>query len=125
MGFMGLSHFHDSDEASDFAHVINEKYLKMLVRELKKETKRQTNEFNTPGWINSVLYLEAFILPSLDDISYYKSFQEGIIPLAKKLGEVLEKVLETCAEDEESAEFITDFKRMKGNVDKILATEEA
>jgi hypothetical protein len=61
MGFFGLNHYGDSDEAWDFWYDIqkakgNKPKIKKLIA---KELRNHTNEFNTDGFINIALYLES------------------------------------------------------------------
>jgi len=56
MGFMGLGHWSESDNAADF-HA----RLRLQIRnEFRKEMKNKANEYNTPGWLNALLIFKEY-----------------------------------------------------------------
>ena len=83
MGFMGLGHWGESDNAADF-HA----RLRLQIRnEFRKEMKNKANCYNTPGWLNALLifkeypsiakFLDASMLKAIDneiekDLGYLK-----------------------------------------------------
>ena len=108
MGYMDLS-IGGSDNASDASYCLS----KVIVKELKKEEKRQDNGYNTDGVINVALILENLsraeevflnepilrylskFLPRLN--KYMKSYDDSgdgkkrLKAIAKKLGKILEE----------------------------------
>lgn len=51
MGFMGIKHFIESDEASNFQYKLRRDITRMFHNELKNKA----NEYNTPGQVNALL----------------------------------------------------------------------
>lgn len=68
---MGLEHYIDSDEASDFVSKIVEAVGKLC----KKELKNKANEVNTAGWINIGLFAETWLkgISLYSDSDLYRS----------------------------------------------------
>jgi hypothetical protein len=56
MGYMGLSHWVESDHAADFLYNLQEKIDTLFVEELENEA----NCYNTPGWLNALLILKSY-----------------------------------------------------------------
>ena len=73
MGFMGLSHWADSDNAADFKSELETRLWEIVLsntdtqREIKNlidsELSDEANKYNTPGPINIALLVEADIIP--------------------------------------------------------------
>ncbi len=59
MGFMGLNHWGQSDEAADFREALALHVNSAFMKELKNES----NMYNTPGWLNALLLFKSY--PSL------------------------------------------------------------
>lgn len=55
MGFMGLSHWSESDNAADF----HSKLYKAINKAFLSELKRDANVYNTPGYINVMLMIKS------------------------------------------------------------------
>ncbi len=56
MGFMGISHWVDSDCAADFRFTLKKEIDALF----KKELKNEANEYNTPGWLNALLIFKSY-----------------------------------------------------------------
>ena len=70
MGFMGLNHWGESDNASGFVYTLEETLAKtakeplaeqkrMIRLKVNEELRNEANEYNTPGAINIALVVEA------------------------------------------------------------------
>ena len=80
MGFMGLSHYTESDNASDF-HA----KLRLHVRNLfRAELKNKANEYNTPGWLNALLIFKEY--PSMPELLDMKTLDEIDKAIDKDIG---------------------------------------
>lgn len=62
---MGLSHWTESDNAADFKYVFEEKIRSEAIKLINRELKDEANEFNTPGYINVALLVEAGAITDL------------------------------------------------------------
>lgn len=88
MGFMGINHWVESDNAADFhAHLQT-----TLNTSFRNELRNKANEYNTPGWLNAllifketpglILFLDNKILDSIEekiekDLGYLKGKDGG------------------------------------------------
>jgi len=79
MGFMGISHFEESDMASDVAGSIADSITDIFKEELKNEA----NEYNTDGALNIAMIISG------TDLEPFFWLHEDLIPI---LEEVIEKV---------------------------------
>lgn len=75
MGFMGLSHWVESDGAADFEYSLR----KSVNAHFRKELKNEANCYNTPGWLNALLLFKSYpqFVAMLDD-SVIKSIDDAI-----------------------------------------------
>jgi hypothetical protein len=84
MGYMGLQHFDESDNACSLTDTV----INVMCDKLSKELNRKSNEFNTCGVVNVALFFEAFIVPNksfcyLDNIKLDQLTTELINRLTK------------------------------------------
>lgn len=100
MGFMGLNHWVESDNAADFRWKINSTVQKLI----EKELKNLDFDYNTPGPINIALLIEG------------GSIVYGMIT-AEQTEEVL-TYLKKIKED--SNDFKSEFTRLLKSVEKFL-----
>jgi hypothetical protein len=83
MGFMGLSHPYESDEASDYIRNIT----KQVANVSEKELENEANQYNTPGYINVALMFETMVNPVME---MYK-FDDGLLDVAKQTLKLLKE----------------------------------
>lgn len=69
MGFMGITSIGDSDNASDFASEV----IGSIEETIRKEMTEETNEYNTPGYINVGLLLISLIS---DENEFHFTYQD-------------------------------------------------
>lgn len=107
MGFMGLSHWNDSDNAADFVSAFKKTIPdeKQMLGCIKQEFKNGANTYNTPGFINVALMVE-----------------DGILKVSKENRSKFVKILKVCSKmlDDASkvkSQFTNDFIRMRASVD--------
>lgn len=102
MGFMGLGHWVESDNAADFHHV-----LESAIRSaFSKELKNRANEYNTPGWVNALLIFKEY--PSIAKF------------LDKKMLDKIDKEIEAdlgYLKDGEGYDLIRNFRSIKFNTE--------
>jgi hypothetical protein len=106
MGFMGLSHWCDSDNAADLRAFL----LYNMAETLKKELTEKANEYNTPGFINVALVLEDKTIFGKIDKNYRSNFYEVTHETIKMLKEAI-------ASDDWDASDKKSMKRMKKNLE--------
>ena len=86
MGYVDIS-LGGSDEATALVLDIEDN----MIKKLKKELSRKSNEFNTPGIINVAMYFDEIIIPS----PYYsKDNGKDMIALAEKVVKKLIKYID-------------------------------
>lgn len=78
MGFMGLGSIAQSDEASDMAWSV----VGDMAKKLEIASKKRTNEYNTPGYINVALFFQEIIVPLN---SYHFKDNELLQKIAKEI----------------------------------------
>lgn len=100
MGFMGLSHYTESDNASDF-HAKLRLHVRNLFRE---ELKNKANEYNTPGWLNALLVFKEY--PSLPMLLDNKTLNEIDKEIDKDHGYLI---------DADGYELIRNFRNIRLN----------
>ena len=89
MGYFGLEHWGDSDEAADFVSVYQTaKSPKSKQNVIDKELKNFANDYNTPGSVNIALAIEDGILQTSD---------LNVVQL-NKLRKLLKKLIDECSE---------------------------
>lgn len=71
MGYMGLDHYQDSDNASNLAYTMGNAMAEVLMKGLKKKD----NEYNTDGPVNVALVFEGIILPHRGGYRYHKELK--------------------------------------------------
>ena len=82
MGYMGLDHSDESDNAADF--VCKYKTAKTMVQRRKlisEELKNEDNDYNTSGWVNIALAMEEGVVRH-DDLTATQ--KESLIELLLK-----------------------------------------
>ena len=111
MGYMGLSHWGDSDMAADFHASVEDcgKDVEQAVKLFMAETKEKANCYNTCGAVNIALVVEDGILDTFSNND------------KKKFAVAIQTALDTLdamiTEDKDSKEdntvwHVTNFKRM-------------
>jgi len=106
MGYMGLSHWCDSDNAADFRSEL----LSNMANTLKKELKHTDNEYNTPGFLNVALVMEDKTIFGKIDKDYRNYFYNVTHETIKMLKEAI-------ASDDWDASDKKSMKRMKKNLE--------
>jgi hypothetical protein len=99
--------------ASDEASWSMDQVLDAMAKALRKEAKRQTTQWNTPGYMNVILIWEELILPS----KYMHEWGGAVIG-------ILEKAWEELNEDIEAGHW-KGFRRaftLRDNLGKWLST---
>jgi hypothetical protein len=112
MGYMGLNHWEESDEAADFFYEISKSVDKLV----KKELKNRANCYNTAGEINVALLIE-------DDKIDVGSLEDDTL---KELVERLSKVLKTTSSEtwedlKSQKEHINAYKRLLKNINNKIS----
>jgi len=91
MGYSGLEHPVDSDEAADYISDI----VKYIIKMSKVELKNPGNEFNTGGVENVAMFIYHMICPNFDEWEPFLSCNNEFIKLIdlviKKLEELIER----------------------------------
>ncbi len=98
---MGLGHWTESDNASDF-HA----RLRLKIRdEFRRELKNMANEYNTPGWLNALLIFKEYpsIAKFLDAITLNRIDAE----IEKDMGYL---------KDGEGYDLIRNFRTIRSNI---------
>ena len=89
MGYIGLKHAYESDNAADFACVVFTDFDKLLAKHLIKEMKHKDNEMNTEGIINIGLLIQSFF-KDIDSFNFPKTVVQVNICI-QKIKDQLEK----------------------------------
>lgn len=93
MGYSGLEHYLDSDSASDAASVMMDAMVKVLEEKFKEEE----NKWNTPGFLNVALIVEALILPHPEEYGNH----EGMCKIITNVDNSLMLLQISLLEDED------------------------
>lgn len=70
MGFMGIRHIGESDNAFDFMAGLSEQMLKQV----KKQVKNNDNPWNTPGYIDVALSLKSLMTKESETFFKHKEW---------------------------------------------------
>ena len=113
MGYFGLSHYDDSDMASDFVYTI----INSIADECMQEITNFNGPYNTDGYINIALFAESFLMDArLHDDS-------KLIKVLIEVKKILEKDILNII-DEDAREGFSDeckaYTRMIKNLTKII-----
>ena len=108
MGFMGLGNIGDSDQAFDSMCACVDEFAKQLL----KEVKETSNEYNTPGWVNTAL-----IIKSLKD-NYHFQLNDDM----KKAAQIALKGFENESDDWNS-DLKKDLKCLKKVLEDFIKDE--
>jgi len=114
MGMMGLDHWQESDMASGFVHEV----LSGIVKQMNKEVKVRSNEFNSSGPENIALFAEAFILPTLKDHNWDSI--DGLYAVLNKAKTEMEKTLFMARGDKDcDVDIMRAYKRLHKSLAKV------
>lgn len=115
MGYMGLDHPNESDNASDlFCEVIES-----IIKTLNNGLKEPGNCYNTNGVINVALIIEQLI--PLLKTSYNDKVFKFLDKVSKLLAKEIKDLKKWEPEDEKSACWHREkYTRMKKNIDKLI-----
>ena len=108
MGFMGLNSVGSSDHAFDSMMSCVDEFAKQLL----KEVKETSNEWNTPGWVNTALIIE-----SLKDNHYFQINDD-----MKKAAQIALKGFESESNDW-NKDLKKDLKRLKKSLEDFIKDE--
>jgi hypothetical protein len=111
MGFMGLGNYRQSDNASDFVYLLEKELAKILALQLEKES----NQWNTPGYINVALAIEGMFKPP--EFKYTKEDENALYDV---IVECLANLRASRSHLGRGSEFFEDFNRMIGYLEQFV-----
>lgn len=100
MGYCGLKTVYSSDYAADLIHACQRAFTKILDEGLKTES----NEYNTPGWVNVALIIESGIMDGFDLYDYKVDWKFLISKLQEEI---------TNSADDKSGQWGNEYNRRK------------
>src|SRR3990167_3591517 len=109
MGFMGLGHWVESDNAAGFRWSL----IRRLMDETKKELKDKANEYNTPGFINVAFMIEEGTYDFIQEYEIQEDYADVFLDCYKQF----------CEHEpgwEEDTDLFIDYERLKNSVKKFL-----
>ena len=109
MGFMGLGHWSESDDAADFRGSLQEAIMKLT----RKQLGHKANEFNTSGDINIAFMIADGLFDFLEEYEV-KDDEELFLEVYKKLG----------AHKMDDTEVQKELEVLREKVKKFLAKNE-
>jgi EAL domain-containing protein (putative c-di-GMP-specific phosphodiesterase class I) len=118
MGYMGLKHYGEVDDAFSLAIELQEKIAKVL----KKALKEEVNEYNPEGCVNVALVIESSIPMELEVIS--PELREVIEETYVKLNNLITETKENKPNWEDKKAYkkhLVAYKRMMGNMELLLS----
>ena len=113
MGYFGLSHYQQSDMASDFVYTV----LEAIAEKCEKQLKLKENVYNTDGATNIALFAESFLM----DVEYHSDSR-----IIKVLIKARDQLIEMAKETKESEPWrdkdmhVKAYARMIKNLNKII-----
>lgn len=120
MGYSGLSHWVDSDNASDMIGFLWD----IVAGSLDRSLTQSSNEFNTDGVVDVALFFEAFVFPIRDEFLYNDEMMEVATKCLTKLEEKITEAEKAKWDTEDNKkEHINAYKRMAKHLGVIV--EEA
>jgi hypothetical protein len=119
MGYMGLSHWGDSDMAADFHYSVEEcgKDVEQAVKRFMAETKEKANCYNTCGAVNIALVIEDGILDTFSSTDKKKF----AVAIRKALATLDSMITERKDSKEDNIVWhVTNYKRMAESLSNWL-----
>lgn len=111
MGYMGLDHWIDSDNASDFRSKVED----VIANVFAKHLDYTSNEYNTPGAVNVALVAEELLFRDGEPVYLYS---EGhLYSVIVKCYEMLTESIEKVEMDEKHLKC---FTRMQNSMNEII-----
>jgi len=126
MGFFGLSHWADSDEAADFRHTLLQALNKkskaaqkqVVNRVVEKELDNMANCYNTPGFVNLALCME---VEGMDANRWDDEFPKGLPPFSHLIKLEHLKRADRLFE-RETPQWDSEFRRRLKNLHSVVQT---
>jgi len=118
MGYLGLKHMGDSDNAADLGHDVQEAMANVLLKRLGKTD----NVYNTDGPIDVALVFEALIIPamkSFDCTKLYNLALETIKKLEEKFDDAKKGSVEDWGSHENKKMHVNAYNRMLKSMKKF------
>lgn len=118
MGYMGLTHWSESDNAADFHYSVSEaKSLKGVITGFTKELKNEANCYNTCGAINIALVVEDGFLDKYSN-THKKKFKDVIHKTVAKLDSMIRE--DENDTNENVKWHVTNFRRLSNSLTNWL-----